>query len=255
MELFAQFGLVAIAGFLAGGVNTLAGGGTLLAYPALLACGLPPVAANVTSLIGLTPGYVGGAYAYRLEIADQKRRLPILGIATVLGAVLGAVVLLTTPGKVFQTVIPYLVLFSSLLLLAQPWLRRKLAPAEGCPERSRSASAASIGSVFVGSIYGSYFSAGVGVLLLACLGATIKEDFQKINGLKNGLSLLIIMAGVAIYAFSNQVNWLFVLVLLPSSGIGGVVGGRLAKKMRGDVLRYAVCILGLALAVVLFLLG
>ncbi|MEO6504621.1 MAG: sulfite exporter TauE/SafE family protein [Terrimesophilobacter sp.] len=255
MDLFTQFALVAVAGFFAGGVNTVAGGGTLLAYPALLACGLPPVTANVTSLIGLTPGYVGGAWAYRSEVIDQRRRLPILGIATVVGAVLGAVILLTTPGKVFQTVIPYLVLFSSVLLLAQPWLRRKFAPAPGEAGASHGASGAAIGSVFVGSVYGSYFSAGVGVLLLACLGATIREDFQKINGLKNGLSLLIIAAGVVIYAFSDQVSWLFVAVLLPASGVGGVVGGMLAKKLNGDVLRYAVCVLGLALAVVLFVIG
>lgn len=255
MDLIAQFALVGVAGFFAGAVNTLAGGGTLLAYPALLACGLPPVTANVTSLIGLTPGYIGGAYAYRAEIVDQKRRLPILGVATVVGAVLGAVILLTTPGKVFQTVIPYLVLFSSLLLLAQPWLRRRFAPTEVGPGRDANVTGAAIGSVFVGSIYGSYFSAGVGVLLLASLGATIREDFQKINGLKNGLSLLIILAGVAVYAFSDQVDWLFVAVLLPASGIGGVVGGKLARLLNGDVLRYAVCFLGLALAVVLFLLG
>ncbi|MEO6828103.1 MAG: sulfite exporter TauE/SafE family protein [Microbacteriaceae bacterium] len=254
MELFAQFGLVAVAGFLAGAVNTLAGGGTLLAYPALLACGLPPVMANVTSLIGLTPGYVGGAYAYRAEIVGQRQRLPILGVATVIGAVLGAAILLVTPGKAFQIVIPYLVLFSALLLLAQPWLRKRFAPAEPQDGQPSRASGAAIGSVFVGSVYGSYFSAGVGVLLLACLGAAIKEDFQKINGLKNGLSLLIILAGVAVYAFSGQVSWLFVLVLLPASGIGGVVGGKFAKKLNGDVLRYSVCALGLALAVVLFMI-
>jgi uncharacterized membrane protein YfcA len=251
----ALIALVVAAGFLAGAVNTLAGGGTLLVYPALLICGLPPVAANVTSLIGLTPGYVGGAYAYRSEIVLEKRRLPMLGIATVLGAVAGAVILLSMPGKVFQAVIPYLVLFSSVLLLLQPWLRKRLMPDEASSTARRGASPTAIGSVFLGSVYGSYFSAGVGVLLLAFLGATIREDFHRINGLKNALSLLIVAAGIAVYAFSDQVDWWLVLVLLPASGIGGLVGGKLARKLNGDVLRYAVCALGLVLAVVLFVIG
>jgi uncharacterized membrane protein YfcA len=251
MELLA---LVAVAGFLAGAVNTLAGGGTLLVYPALLACGLPPVSANITSLIGLTPGYVGGAFAYRGEIMQERRRMPALAIATVLGAVVGAVILLSTPGRLFQLVIPYLVLFSSLLLLVQPWLQRRLAPAASPLDAARTTSPITTGSVFLGSIYGSYFSAGVGVLLLAFLGATIREDFQRINGLKNALSLLIIITGVAVYAFSSQVNWWWVLVLLPSSAIGGVVGGRLAKRLNADILRYVVCALGLVLAVALFVI-
>ncbi|WP_349899428.1 sulfite exporter TauE/SafE family protein [Parafrigoribacterium soli] len=251
MELVA---LVAVAGLLAGAVNTLAGGGTLLVYPALLACGLPPVSANITSLIGLTPGYIGGAFAYRKEILEERRRLPVLIIATVLGAAAGAIILLTTPSAVFQLVIPYLVLFSSLLLLAQPWLQRRLAPA-ATPDVGRATSPLPAGGVFLGSVYGSYFSAGVGVLLLAFLGATIRENFQRINGLKNVLSLVIILTGVAVYAFSSQVNWWWVLVLLPSSAVGGVVGGWLARRLNADILRYIVCALGLALAVALFVIG
>ncbi len=245
--------LVAVAGLLAGAVNTLAGGGTLLVYPALLASGLPPVSANITSLIGLIPGYIGGAFAYRREILRERRRMPVLAIATVLGAVAGAVILLSTPGRLFQLVIPYLVLFSSLLLLVQPWLSRRLAPTVETPDAQRTSPIAA-SSVFLGSIYGSYFSAGVGVLLLAFLGATIREDFQRINGLKNALSLLIIITGAVVYVFSSQVNWWWVLVLLPSSALGGVVGGRLARKLNADILRYIVCALGLALAVALFII-
>jgi len=245
--------VLSVAGFLAGGVNSLAGGGTLIAYPALLACGASPVAANITSLIGLIPGYVGGAAAYRTELADQKRRLPVLGAAAILGGVLGALLLLVTSSRAFQHTVPYLVLFSSLLLLAQPKLRKWFAPdldeGPASPQGTRFA----IGSTLVGSIYGSYFSAGVGVLLLALLGATLREDFQKLNGLKNGLSLLIILAGAAIYMFSSHVNWLYVLILLPSSTVGGVVGGKLAKKLDGNVLRYCICVLGIALAITLFL--
>jgi uncharacterized membrane protein YfcA len=257
MDQIALAGLVALAGVLAGAVNTIAGGGTLLVYPALLAFGLPPLSANVTSLVGLTPGYVGGAYAYRSELAVEKRRLRSLIPASVLGAITGAVLLLVTPGETFEAVIPYLVLFSSLILLAQPWLQKRLVPGAGLatPARAEASvtSPLTIVSVFLASIYGSYFSAGVGVLLLALLGATIHANFQRINALKNALSLVIVAAGVAIYAFSTQVDWLAVLVLLPASALGGVLGGRLARRLNPDVLRYAVCGLGIVLAVVLFL--
>lgn len=244
-------GLIALAGLCAGAVNTLAGGGTLLVYPALLASGLPPVAANITSLIGLTPGYVGGAWAYREEIGAEKHRLPVLVPVALAGAVTGALILLVTPGDTFAAVIPYLVLFSSLLLFIQPWLKAKLGP--NAAAESPTTSVVGVAGVFIASAYGSYFSAGVGVLMLAFLGATIHANFQRINGLKNVLSLVIVLAGVAVYAFSGHANWWAVLVLLPSSGLGGWIGGRLARRLNGDVLRYAVTVLGLVLAVVLFL--
>lgn len=247
----ASLALVALAGVCAGAVNTLAGGGTLLVYPALLAAGLPPVSANITSLIGLTPGYIGGAWAYREEIGRERRRLPVLAPVALAGAVVGALILLVTPGDTFEAVIPFLVLFSALLLFIQPWLKKKFTPADAGRQSPRTGFVGPAG-VFVASAYGSYFSAGVGVLMLAFLGATIHADFQRINGLKNVLSLVIVLAGVAVYAFSGHADWWSVLVLLPSSGVGGWVGGRLARRLNGDVLRYAVTVLGVVLAVVLF---
>lgn len=246
--------ILSSAGFLAGAVNSVAGGGTLIAYPALLVCGAPPVTANITSLVGLIPGYVGGAVAYRPELAAQKQRLPVLCIAAAAGGAIGAAALLLTPAHGFQLAVPYLVLFSSLLLFGQPWLCRWVASV-----RSRSLSGdirhnkLAIGSTLVGAIYGSYFSAGVGVLLLAALGISLNDEFQRINGLKNGLSLVIILAGASLYLFSSHINWIYVLVLLPSSTLGGLVGGKLAKRLDGDTLRYVISLLGIALAVVLFL--
>lgn len=242
------------SGFLAGAVNAVAGGGTLIAYPALLACGAPPIAANVTSLVGLIPGYVGGAIAYRPELVAQRARLPILCAAAAIGGIVGAVILLLTPARSFQLAVPYLVLFSSLLLFGQPWLRKWVAVNRSRgPRGNVQGNTLAVGSTFVGSIYGSYFSAGVGVLLLAALGISLNDEFQRINGLKNGLSLVIIIAGASLYLFSSQVHWAYALVLLPSSTLGGLVGGKLAKKMNGDTLRYSISLLGIILAVVLFL--
>ncbi len=246
--------ILSSAGFLAGAVNSVAGGGTLIAYPALLACGAPPITANVTSLVGLIPGYVGGAIAYRPELTAQKRRLLVLCIAAAVGGMVGAVVLLLTPARGFQLAVPYLVLFSSLLLFGQPWLCKWVAairsPGLGGDIRHNKLAVA---STFLGSIYGSYFSAGVGVLLLAALGIALNDGFQRINGLKNGLSLVIILAGASLYLFSSHVSWIYVLVLLPSSTLGGLAGGKLAKKLNGDTLRYAISLLGIVLATVLFL--
>jgi uncharacterized membrane protein YfcA len=242
------------AGFLAGAVNSVAGGGTLIAYPALLACGAPPIAANVTSLVGLIPGYVGGAVAYRSELAAQRKRLPILCAAAVTGGIVGAVILLFTPARGFQLAVPYLVLFSALLLFAQPWLCKWVRvdrPSD--PGSNVRGNKLAVGSTLVGSIYGSYFSAGVGVLLLAALGISLNDEFQRINGLKNGLSLVIILAGASLYLFSSQVNWIYALILLPSSTLGGLFGGKLAKKVNGDTLRYSISLLGIALAGILFL--
>lgn len=246
--------VLASSGFLAGAVNAVAGGGTLIAYPALLACGAPPITANVTSLVGLIPGYFGGAIAYRPELVAQRSRLPVLCGAAAIGGIVGAVILLLTPARAFQLAIPYLVLFSSLLLFGQSWLCKFVAV--GSPRGSGDSirgNKLAIGSTLAGSIYGSYFSAGVGVLLLAALGMSLNDEFQRINGLKNGLSLVIILAGASLYLFSSHVNWIYAFVLLPSSTLGGLVGGKLAKKLNGDTLRYSISLLGIVLAIVLFL--
>lgn len=140
-----------------------------------------------------------------------------------------------------------------MLLFGQPWLCKWTiaSRSRGAGDNVRSNKLA-VGSTFLGSIYGSYFSAGVGVLLLAALGISLNDEFQRINGLKNGLSLVIILAGASLYLFSSRVNWAYALVLLPCSTLGGLVGGKLAKRLNGDTLRYAISILGIALAVVLF---
>lgn len=241
--------LVAVAGVVAGGLNTAAGGGTLVVYPALLLAGLNPAAANMTSLIGLTPGYLTGAVAYRNELRSQRHNFVRLAPAAIVGGLTGGLLLRTTPSDVFESIIPYLVLFSTLLLYAQPYLTKRL-------QHSANAKWGKLAQVssFMAGVYGVYFSAGLGVLLLALLGLSIVADLQSLNGLKAGLSVLVIAAGVAVYGFSPQINWLIVATLVPASAVGGLFGGSVARRLSPATLRRVICVLGVVLTTALFVI-
>ncbi|MEV8630037.1 sulfite exporter TauE/SafE family protein [Streptosporangium sp. NPDC051023] len=243
--------LVTVAGLLAGAVNTVAGGGTLITYPVLLLCGLPPVSANITSAIGLAPGYAGGAYAYRRELRGQRHRHLALGPTAIVGGIAGAALLLVTPPGSFQVAVPFLVLASCLLLLAQPALAAAVARRAG-EERDRVTPLAHAG-IFLASVYGAYFSAGLGVLMLAVLGIVFGDGLQRLNGLKSSLSLVIVLTAVGIYAVSGQAAVGYTALLLVASCLGGTAGGAFARRLDAGVLRRTVAVLGIALAVVLFL--
>jgi uncharacterized membrane protein YfcA len=244
--------IVAGAGILAGAANAIAGGGTLITFPVLMAVGLPPVAANITSSIGLVPGYAGGAVAYRRELGLQKHRLKFLALPSIIGGVCGALLLLVTPAATFQVLVPYLILVSCALLALQPQLAamvlnvRTRTGSEGSELGLALASA-----VFIASIYGSFFGAGLGVLLLAVLGIYMQDHLQRLNGLKSLLSLLVVLAGVLIYLFSGRARLDLVAVLLVSSYIGGVLGGSVARKIPQNALRWVICGLGAAVAIVM----
>ncbi|GFG50714.1 hypothetical protein CQY20_17780 [Mycolicibacterium agri] len=239
--------LVAVAGVVAGGLNSAAGGGTLVVYPALLLAGLNPAAANMTSLIGLTPGYLTGAAAYRNELRLQRHNFVRLAPAAIIGGLTGGLLLRTTPSDVFERIVPYLVIFSTLLLYVQPYLTKKL-------RKSPNLSWGKFAQVssFVAGVYGVYFSAGLGVLLLALLGLSIVADLQLLNGLKAGLSVLVIAAGVIVYGASPDITWSIVATLIPASAIGGLFGGGLARRLSAATLRRAICVLGVVLTAALF---
>jgi uncharacterized membrane protein YfcA len=246
--------IVAGAGILAGAANAIAGGGTLITFPALMAVGLPPVAANVTSAIGLVPGYAGGAVAYRRELGLQKRRLRFLAFPSIIGGICGALLLLVTPAATFQIVVPYLILVSCALLALQPQLAAMVLNV-----RTRTGSKGSeLGlalacAVFIASIYGSFFGAGLGVLLLAVLGIYLQDHLQHLNGLKSLLSLLVVIAGVLIYLFSGRASLDHVAILLISSYIGGALGGSVARKVPQNALRWIICGLGATVAITMLM--
>ncbi len=256
----ADAALVAGAGLLAGAVNAVAGGGTLISFPALLAAGLPSVSANTTSSMGLLAGYVGGSVGYRRELAGQGARIRALAVVSVVGGILGAVLLLVTPEDAFRSLVPYLVLLSCALLAAQPRLsafvkRRRTAPDADAPEPEHDISPLVLVGVGLASIYGSYFGAGLGVLLLAVLGVLLQDGLQRLNALKGLLSLIVNLVGVAIFAFTGTVDWAFAAILAVSALAGGYFGVGIARKVPPNVLRGAVVVFGTVVAVVLLVRG
>ena len=209
--------LVAGAGLAAGAVNTIAGGGTLIAFPALLATGMPALTANITSSVGLLTGYAGGAAGYRRELVPQLDRLRALAPPALLGGLVGAVVLLVTPDDSFRAIVPYLVLLACGLLALQPRLaaivkaRRAAAVAASATApagHSRRDDLADQDRSTAG-VYGSYFGAGLGVLLLGVLGILLADDIQRTNALKTLLAFGVNAVGVAVFLVSAQVSWAF----------------------------------------------
>lgn len=235
--------VVVVAGLAAGAVNAVGGGGSLISFPALLGIGFGALPANVTNTVGLLPGYFGGTLAYRRELAGQ--RLVIPSITALAGAGLGAALLLETSRHTFERVVPALILLACLLLAVQPLVGRRLERRD--EDRGWPTFVPVI--VFVGAVYGSYFGAALGVFLLALLGLALPESLQRVNALKSWLSLVIAILGAAVYAVFGPVHWAAAGLLAASSLVGGLVGGRWARRLPDQVLRYLVVAVGTGVAV------
>ncbi len=240
--------LVLAAGAAGGGVNALAGGGTLITFPALLAVGLAPVEANTTSAVGLLAGYAGGSVAYRRELAGQGPRARGLLVASVVGGVVGAVLLLAAPGEAFRAVVPYLVLMACFLLAVQPRLARVLeARGVARPHPGWEAQLA----VGVAAVYGAYFGAGLGVILLAVLGLLVPDDLQRLNALKGLLSLLVNLVGAVLFVVTGHVDPLGAVLVAAGAATGAAGGVRLARLLPAPAVRTAVVALGTAVGIAL----
>jgi uncharacterized membrane protein YfcA len=241
-----QFVVLLAAGFLAGAVNAVAGGGTLLTFPALLASGLPPVAANVTNTVAVWPGYLSGAATYRTELRRDRHRLVRLAVVAAVGAVGGTVALLTAPDAIFAALVPYLVLGATATLAVQPWLSARLAARRTASATASRRSVALLAATFAGAVYGAYFGGGLGIILLAVLAIGTGENLGRLNGLKTALSLLINTVALVGFALFGPVDWFAALLVAPASLAGGLVGGRLAQRLHPTVLRLAVVAFGTA---------
>lgn len=238
----AQWLLLAGAGFLAGAINAVAGGGSLVSFPALLAVGYAPVAANVTNLVALLPGYAGGSLAYRRELRGQGERVRLLGATTAAGAGAGTALLLIGPEHLFRTLAPWLILVACAALAARPLVR-----AQGERRSQRSL----LALVAAGALYGGYFGAGLGIMLLAILGAFLPDDLQRLNALKGLLSLVVAVVSAIVVAIFGPVAWGAALVMAASSLVGGHLGVGLARRLDERVLRWAVVVYGVGVAVAL----
>lgn len=247
-----QILVVAFGGFVAGAVNAVAGGGTLVSFPALLAAGLTPFSANITSSVGLLTGYLGGSVAYRRELEGQGSRIRGLAVAAIIGGVLGALLLLVTPSDTFDAVVPWLVLASCALLGVQPRLARFVSARRvDAPDRESEITWPIRIGVLFGAVYGSYFGAGLGVLLLAVLGILLNDHLQRLNAVKGLLSLLVNVVGVLVFVWSGEVAWLAAAVLAVSAYAGGTVGVSIARRLSPTLLRGGIIVLGVIVGVVM----
>ena len=252
MELLPLIGLGASAA-LAGAVNSGAGGGTLISFPSLIAAGYTPKVANMTSTVAIWPGTVGGSLAYRKEIGQRSTRTKRLTIPSVLGALVGALLLYVSTDRVFNSVVPFLIIFASLVLAANSRLS-KLALRHGFASEHEAHVPASMYIVmfFVG-IYGGYFGAGIGILMLAAISILAPDDLQHSNAVKGMLGLLINFTAVIVFALSGLVAWQPAAVMAVAAMGGGYAGVAVARRINANVLRAMIVAWGLFMGVYLFL--
>jgi len=237
---------VAAAGVAAGTINTVVGSGTLITFPLLLAIGYPPITANVSNGLGLVPGSLFGAIGYRDQLKGQAPRLRRLGVASVVGGVIGAVLLLRLPAQAFSAVVPVLIGIALVLVVLQPWLARRLAKSrEDQPEEDRKDGWLLWSGTFATGIYGGYFGAAQGVLLLGIMGVLLPEPLQRINAVKNVLAMLANLASGIVFVFVAHVSWIAVILIAAGSGVGGVVGAKVGKALPPVVLRGLIVVIGL----------
>jgi uncharacterized membrane protein YfcA len=241
--------LLALAGLAAGIANAVAGGGSLLSFPALLAAGYPPVDANVTNTVSLWPGYLSGGLAYRDDLRSQRDRVVALGVTAAFGGAAGTVLLLVAPPGIFDAIVPYLVLVAVGLLAAQPRIAARVRRRDRPLARPEHTALPLHVSTFAAATYGGYFGGGLGVILLAVLGIFLTDDLGRLNGLKNALSLVINTVALVGFGLFGPVAWAAVAVVGPASLAGGVVGSRVARRVSATVLRRVVVVWGTAVAV------
>lgn len=240
----------AIAG---GVVNALAGGGTLITFPMLIAVGVPAVAANVTNTVALCPGYLGGTFAQLNDLRGQERRLWILLPMSALGGITGGILLLNTGEQIFSTLVPYLILLAvGLLALQGPlraWIVRR---AEGAGSLTAHQAGSALALTFA-AVYGGYFGAGMSVIVLAVLGLVLDDSLTRLNALKQAIAFTVNVAAAVFFLFSGEVMWSAMLVMAVGALIGGALGGRLAGRIRPELLRWIVVTIGIAVAFIYLL--
>jgi len=238
--------IILLAGMAAGTINTIVGSGSLITFPTLVALGYPPLLANVSNNIGLVPGSLSGVYGYRRELTGQSARLRRLVPASVLGAATGSTLLLTLPSDVFDNVVVFLVAIALILVVAGPTISRKLAArrAAGGVEHS-DVTPGLQALVAAAGIYGGYFGAAQGIILMAVLGIFLNETLQRINGCKNVLALTVNGVAAAVFIATTNVDWKVVGVIAVGSTIGAQIGARYGRRLNPRALRALIVVVGI----------
>lgn len=249
-----EMAAVLLAGLAAGTINTVVGSGTLITFPTLLAFGVPPVTANVSNTIGLVPGSISGAVGYRKELAGQRSRVLRIASASLIGGVVGAVLLLALPSEAFSAIVPALILLGLVLVIFQPrisaWVAKRHESLGGLPEHG---AWWVWPAVLLAGVYGGYFGAAQGVLLMAILGIGIDDTLQRLNGVKNVLAVAVNGVAGVIFVAVADVDWRIVALIGVGSVIGGQLGASWGRKLPAVGLRVVIVVVGVA-ALVAFLL-
>jgi uncharacterized protein len=233
---------IALAGLAAGTINTVVGSGTLITFPVLLAFGYAPVTANVSNTIGLVPGSVSGAVGYRRELAGQRPRAIRLGTMSVLGGITGAVLLLVLPAAAFRAVVPVFIALALVLTLLGPRLNVWLVKRE--IDLDRRAAVPTALAVYAIGVYGGYFGAAQGILLLAVLGVALSQDLHRTNALKNVLAGLTNGVAGLYFVFAAHVEWGPAAIIAVTSVLGAQLGARYGRRLPPDALRALIVIVG-----------
>ena len=246
---------VLLAGVAAGTINTVVGSGTLITFPTLLAFGVPPVTANVSNTIGLVPGSVSGAIGYRRELVGQRDRLIRLASASLLGGIVGAVLLLALPEEAFSAIVPVLIGLGCLLVVLQPTISRRVAlRREGRGTVHEHGPLWVWVLVFATGVYGGYFGAAQGVLLMAVMGIGIQETLQRLNAVKNVLAGLVNGVAAVIFMVLAEVDWVVAALIAVGSVVGGQLGATVGRRLPPLALRIVIVLVGVA-ALTAFLVG
>jgi uncharacterized protein len=239
--------LLIFGGLGAGIFNGVAGGGSLVSFPLLLGLGFPALTANITNTVGIWPGYLGSAAGFRTQITDQRQQMARLSPVAVSGAIVGAILLLTTSSSLFRSLAPWLVLAASLLFCVQPVLRRALQKSE--TEEAPTRPLLLLGGTFLASVYGGYFGAGMGVMLLAILGLALPDTIARTSGLRTALSILVNGVAAAVFLIHGGLAWRAVGLLAAGSLVGGWIGAKVALSIPAMALRIVVVAVGLTTVV------
>jgi uncharacterized membrane protein YfcA len=246
--------VILIAGTLAGMINSLAGGGTLLSFPALLWIGRDPIVANATNTVAMWPGSLAGAFGFRRELSTARRWLLLLLVPSVAGGAVGGWLLLRTPTATFERIVPFLILGATLLLAGQELISKKLLVVERSAPSTRPSALASVFLFqFLVGLYGGYFGAGMGILMLAALGLIGLTDMHQMNGVKNVLAVAINGVAAIYFALNGAVMWRDALIMTIGSVAGGLLGARIGRRLGRKFVRGFVVFIGVTMTIALLL--
>jgi uncharacterized membrane protein YfcA len=238
---------VFLAGTAAGTINTVVGSGTLVTFPTLVAVGVPPVLANISNSVGLVPGSVSGAWGYRRELAGQRGRLLRLGLASLVGGTIGAVLLLVLPKSAFNAIVPVLIALGVVLVIAGPrlsaWVASRAEARGGLPEHGAGWVWPSVAGA---GVYGGYFGAAQGVLLMAILGIGVDDTLQRHNATKNVLAAIVNGVAAVVFILVARVDWRAAGLIAAGSIIGGQIGAHVGRRLPPVVLRAVIVVIGVA---------